>query len=445
MKILGRVVKTLGILIAAAVIMLYLPISVPKLFGYNSYGITSGSMAPAINVGTLVLAKEVEPETLETGDVIVFTTYGEGDFVTHRVQENDREYRMLITKGDANATEDLDPIGYDSVIGKVSFSIPLLGYVAPWMSTGSGKTAAGIFLVCSLLLSIAGNALTESQKEKSKKKSEDETDAKATETGKNRNLVLLGMTFLLAALIIIAGINLYPSLKEHIDGIKAYKHIDEYVTIKEEEPETTAEPKVEKTEFPWDAKWPEVDFDGLKEMNPDVIGWIYLEGPDVSYPILQTTDNDYYLHHDIYGNDSAYGSVFLDCRNNPNFTGRHSILYGHHMADGTMFAAINNYKSQDFYEEHPIGLLMTPEQNFVIEFFTGYVTEGFSYAWNVDFPDDQTYESWLDDAVKQSQFKTNLEINAETAKNIITLVTCSYEFDDARFALLGILHPEPKN
>ena len=448
MKTLGRIVKSLGILIAVAVILLYIPITVPKLLGYESYGITSGSMAPAINTGTLVFARATEPETLKTGDVIVYSTYGEGDFVTHRVQENDIDYRMLITKGDANATEDLSPISYDSVIGKVEFHIPLLGYIAPWLSTGSGKTAAGTFLACSLLLSAAGTAMTESKKNKAEMPDKDTAD----EDGKYqvRNLVLLGATFMLTGLIIVAGINLYPGLKEHIEGIKSYKQINNYVKISAEAPEADGESKKDKEKdeevyFPWDVEWPDVDFEGLKELNKDVIGWIYLEGPEVSYPILQGSDNDFYLHHDIEGNTSVYGSVFLDCRNTPDFAGRHSIIYGHHMADGTMFAAISNYKKQDFYDEHPIGLLITPEQNYVIEFFAGYVTEGFSYAWNVDFPSDEIYEAWLKDALNQSLFETELEINAASAKNIVTLVTCSYEFDDARFALLGILHPEPKD
>ena len=106
------------------------------------------------------------------------------------------------------------------------------------------------------------------------------------------------------------------------------------------------------------------------------------------------------------------------------------------MKNGTMFTDLEKYKEQDFFDEHPVGLLVTPDKNYKIEFFSGYVVASHESAWRIDFTDAE-FETWLQNAVDQSCFSS--EINPSTSDNILTLSTCSYEFDDARFVLLGVL------
>lgn len=129
---LGTVCSVFGLALLLLVILICLPLTVPRMFGYELYAIVSGSMEPAIPVGSVVYVKEISPEEIAAGDVIVF--YGGHDsatVITHRTVENRLEEQELLTKGDANEGNDMLPIAYHNVIGKVALSIPLLGFLLP--------------------------------------------------------------------------------------------------------------------------------------------------------------------------------------------------------------------------------------------------------------------------------------------------------------------------
>ena len=102
-----------------------------------------------------------------------------------------------------------------------------------------------------------------------------------------------------------------------------------------------------------------------------------------------------------------------------------------------MFAGLSKYKSQEFYEGHPEMLLLTPEGDYVVEIFAGYVADVDGEAWDMGFGSDEDYEAWLARSIDRSGISTG--IVPEASDRILTLSTCSYEFDDARFVLLGIL------
>lgn len=168
-KTICRVIGVIGILLVAAA---YLPLSLPGLFGWNNYVITSGSMEPEIPTGSLVYAREADPSALETGDVIVFDTGPDSALdtvVTHRVVKNDPVAEQLITKGDANETEDLRPVAYADVIGLVKCHIPLMGYAALLLNTLQGKLGAAAVLIAAVLLYLAGSRRKADPSETSKK------------------------------------------------------------------------------------------------------------------------------------------------------------------------------------------------------------------------------------------------------------------------------------
>lgn len=186
--------------------------------------------------------------------------------------------------------------------------------------------------------------------------------------------------------------------------------------------------------------FPQVDFIGLRSINEQVVGWIYDEASVINYPIVQADDNDYYLHRMFNGESNPSGAIFLDCRNQSDFSDSHCIVYGHHMKDGSMFAALSNYKSQEYYEEHPQMLLLTPDGNYVIEIFAGYVADVEDDAWVTGFALEEDYESWIAASISKSLISTGIVPTA--SDHILTLSTCSYEFQDARFVLLGVLRAE---
>lgn len=135
------------------VICACLSLAIPKLAGYDIYVVVSGSMEPNIPVRSIVLSKEIEPSQLQTGDVIVFIDPARGTTpITHRIVENDTAAGTIRTKGDANEHEDVNPVTYDNVIGKVHAHIPRMGYVAHTLTSLLGKIVAVFLLIEAWLL-----------------------------------------------------------------------------------------------------------------------------------------------------------------------------------------------------------------------------------------------------------------------------------------------------
>ena len=235
------------------------------------------------------------------------------------------------------------------------------------------------------------------------------------------------------AIAIYAAYNIIKIQSEYKKSVDAYKKLDNYTTE-----QTTSETSGESEEEPVKEKpYPDVDFAGLKSVNSDVIGWIYVPDTEINYPIVHTSDNDYYLDHLVDRTQNPAGAIFLDTRNPSDFSDLHSIIYGHHMKNGSMFAALKGYKKQDFFDGHKTGYLITQDAAYSIDFFAGHVANVEENAWQLDFDDAADFDNWIKSLKEISAFKSDIE--PQYGDRIFTLSTCSYEFDDARFVLSGKL------
>ena len=183
----------------------------------------------------------------------------------------------------------------------------------------------------------------------------------------------------------------------------------------------------------------EVDFEALKQRNGDVVGWIYCPDTAINYAVVQTEDNMFYLHKDIDGNYSAYGTLFVDCLCKKDFQNTNTVIYGHHMNDGKMFAKLVEYARQDYYNQHPVFYLNTPDMNYRIELFSGYITSMDSDSYKFSFDTEEENQAWLDKVVSQSAFESSVAV--KPGDKILTLSTCTYEYDDARFVVHGKMIP----
>lgn len=154
---LSAVLSILSSLLLAVLVLACIPLTLPRLFGYQIYSVISGSMEPAIPTGSLVFIMEGAPEDAQTDDVIAF--YGAMDsasIITHRVVENRVFMGELITKGDANQVNDINPVPYANYIGKVVYSVPVAGRVAEILTSDTGKIlAAGLIGAAVLLQGVA--------------------------------------------------------------------------------------------------------------------------------------------------------------------------------------------------------------------------------------------------------------------------------------------------
>ncbi|MBD3108538.1 class B sortase [Bacillus sp. AGMB 02131] len=173
------------------------------------------------------------------------------------------------------------------------------------------------------------------------------------------------------------------------------------------------------------------DFSELLITNDETIGWISIDGTSIDYPIVQTSDNSYYLTHDFNHSDSKQGSIFMDYRNNSEFGDIHTILYGHNMKNGTMFHALNDYSNQVFFEEHPFIETFSPDGYRKWSIFSTYNTDtDFNYL-QIKFATISSYEDFLNTILSKSDFH-NQEIQVIKDDHILTLSTCSDDYENGR-------------
>ena len=238
---------------------------------------------------------------------------------------------------------------------------------------------------------------------------------------------------------------IYYTEKEYAEGDAVYEDILADVVISEEEVlGESSEPASETGEQEEDTVEtvqeenllvPEIDFASLKAINGDVVGWLYLPDTVINYPVVQGSDNSYYLKRLVDGSYNANGSLFVDYQNEMDFSDDNTLIYGHHMDSGKMFATLVKYKNQEFYDEHPVAYFLTEEKTYKIEIFSGYVTTPDSDSYLLTAGSRQQTIEWMKEMFHNSDFFADVTIRPED--HIVTFSTCDYEFHDARYVVHG--------
>lgn len=195
--------------------------------------------------------------------------------------------------------------------------------------------------------------------------------------------------------------------------------------------------RVEKTEDGKD-RYQSPDFKALHDLNPDIIAWIYGPGTGIDYPVVQGTDNEYYLNHTVDKKANIIGSIFMEAANQPDFSDEVTILYGHHIKAGRMFSSLSGYKDQSYYEKHPEFYIFTPKQTYRLELFAGNVFSGDDPV-PIRFSDGGERRAWLKSRMQNSTFYSR--ITPGDHDRIVGLCTCTYEYTNARYIIYGILNP----
>ena len=138
MKTDGLIQRAYKAIVSICIILAMLLVGV-RIIGYTPYVILSSSMTPQYNIGDLVYIRKIKPEKLKNGDVITFIANENGVLVTHRIAKISEDYKQFYTKGDANIDEDVNPVDSENIVGKVGFSLPLLGYVSTYLTSKTGR------------------------------------------------------------------------------------------------------------------------------------------------------------------------------------------------------------------------------------------------------------------------------------------------------------------
>lgn len=251
--------------------------------------------------------------------------------------------------------------------------------------------------------------------------------------------LLLSLTAVFAVLLVISSIKLIGKQSEYKEGNNIYTELSSAVVLRpnakappdQQEDEADSPPAV--AEPPPGAQSITIDFPTLQAINADSVGWLISADGGIDYPLAQGTDNDYYLNHLIDGTENSSGSLFVDFRNAADFTDRNTFIYGHNMRNGSMFGRLEEMGAAQLE-------LITPAGRYRLTGFAGYVTPGNSDIYRIQYADDADFEQYLQHIRLMSEFTSSIDVTAED--RIVTLSTCAYGYDDARYVLHCKIEPD---
>ena len=168
----------------------------------------------------------------------------------------------------------------------------------------------------------------------------------------------------------------------------------------------------------------EVDFKDLQAINEDVVGWLYIGSLDISYPIMQGEDNDFYLHKSIEKEYLYAGSIFIDYHNSRDFSDYNTIVYGHNMKDQSMFGKLKLLKEQELYKEDPYVWILTPDHNYRYKMFSMFTTGATSDVYTLFYGYNEDFTSYVQQMCEQSEVALEQPTVSEECR-MITLSTCT--------------------
>ena len=244
-------------------------------------------------------------------------------------------------------------------------------------------------------------------------------------------------------LIIAVGIFVFSAYKliniysEYHKGDKEYDSIaEEAIEIqkpaedKKEQKNGEQKPKVHSSL--------KVDFDKLKKVNKDIVGWIQFDEPErINYPIVRGEDNDKYLTTTYEGKKNSSGAIFMDANNSGEFADRNTFIYGHNMKNGSMFGQLRKFKTKDYYEQNPYFYIYTPDGKEVkYQIFAVCIVEDTSESYTRFYNNDAEYLDYLNYVKSIARYDTGVELNAES--KIVSLSTCTNVSETQRLLVHGV-------
>ncbi len=233
-------------------------------------------------------------------------------------------------------------------------------------------------------------------------------------------LIIIGIL-----LVVFSAYNLIKIFSDYKSSNDIYEKIENQCVEKNKEQEA-----------PW-YDMIRVDFANLKAKNEEVVGWIFFENEDISYPIMYSGDDEYYLRRTFEGTDAIAGSIFLEGENNTDFNDYHSIIYGHNMKNLSMFGKLKYYDRDDeYYNDHQYFQIIVDGAAYRYQIFSYENIDQYSDEYTVGFVADDNFEQFVRQMAADSIKDTGI-IPTKDDK-IVTLSTCSTDGDSYRFVVHGV-------
>lgn len=253
---------------------------------------------------------------------------------------------------------------------------------------------------------------------------------------KKKGDIILTLTLIVAvAVFCFAAYNLFHIYTEYKKGTDEYNHIEQ-MAVTERDPESTEEASdtEQGLQPPFD-----VDFAALQGVNPDVVGWIYIEALEgISYPVVQGEDNEEYLHTTYENNYNFAGTIFIDYENSRDFSDCNTLVYGHNMKNGSMFGQLKKFsEDQTTYEKSKYFWIFTPEKDYRYEIISAYTTGVNSDTYTLFKGPGDEFQEYLDTIKGYSEIETD-DTELTIKDRIVTLSTCTGN-DATRYVVQGRL------
>ena len=262
-------------------------------------------------------------------------------------------------------------------------------------------------------------SMVSSKKDSNKKKPGSKPAKKGFSNILSTILLIVGIALLIAAAIMFGKTQVDYYAQDVIN-----QELAAYTTVPEKKDEA-----------------PVIDWAGLKAVNSQVVGWIQIPGSQINYPVYQTTDNEYYLHTNAKGEWSIGGQIFMDYENNPNgLIDQQTILYGHHMRNGSMFQFIGALNDQNTFNKVETIWYVTPTQTYELEpVFTYHTDEDDDEVRQFNFTSVDEFRSYLKDRLSRavSSRSDAAEVISRT-EHVLTLFTCNYTDQYGRTMLICV-------
>ncbi|MCL2749851.1 MAG: class B sortase [Coriobacteriia bacterium] len=253
---------------------------------------------------------------------------------------------------------------------------------------------------------------------------EEETDEATPKGGLLSRLLLIFGSALLVMALAIAGYMIW----QYWDAQNRYTQIQSVAGLNVNTQDgVDINTKLEDLRFDWDA---------LRAINPDIVGWILVPGTNINYPIVQGSDNEHYLYHLFDDSYSGTGAIFADYQGSPTLDGINNIIYGHNMLDGSMFSDIYLYNNQDYFNRHSAVYLYTPALNMELTAIALINISENAPLRQFEFSGEDEFNAFVSDIiVSPISVVPNLYATIVEADALYSLVTCE-TFDFSRRVVL---------
>ena len=184
-----------------------------------------------------------------------------------------------------------------------------------------------------------------------------------------------------------------------------------------------------------------INWEGLRAVNSQIKAWIIVPDTNISYPIVQGSDNEYYLEHTFSKDENYAGAVFIDYQNKPDFSDNNTFIYGHNVKHETMFSQLEKFMDKDFFDQHKYVYIFTPEQNYKCEVISFHSTYDGSPAYRFGIMDTKTWKDYIS-LVTAPDLNGHVRSDVKMGESdrMVTLSTCSFEVNDAPSERRYLMH-----